>query len=419
VRRVLEDPARLAHRAVGSSKAEARAAELVEAAAEKSALSRQALARIRDDVLAHRSPRTISRRRRLPAHLHPAFVAVLLLFSVATAAGAVSILWRRYRVPAEGSEMVQAGSRPPSPRAQRKTPQRGTQGQANTPEQAATTEVPVDSTPGPMAPEQTPGAGERANRASAASPALVAPVKRAGDDSTADARRTMPRPLAPPPRRVARVASPPSEMMPPVPQPTSTSPLPSIAPRAAQAPLIPAPSSGGSQEATKQTEARMMAQALAQLRQAHDPRGALTILDEYALAFPQGRLAAEALRARLEAVIQLHDLKSALALLDQRPTFAEPLGADLLLMRAELRANVGRCREAVLDFSQILAGSTVRASNGAAERALYGRAVCLERMGQNQGARADLAAYQRRFPAGKFAAEVARLLGGGPAQARP
>jgi TolA-binding protein len=53
------------------------------------------------------------------------------------------------------------------------------------------------------------------------------------------------------------------------------------------------------------------------------------------------------------------------------------------------------------------------------ERALYGRAVCLGRLGRHEAARAALTSYAQRFPEGKYAAEVARLLAGSRRVGRP
>ncbi|MDB4979419.1 MAG: hypothetical protein JWM82_171, partial [Myxococcales bacterium] len=163
-------------------------------------------------------------------------------------------------------------------------------------------------------------------------------------------------------------------------------------------------------------EAQLLGRALSRLRQDHDPAGALALLDEYAGTFPRGIMAPEALRARLEAVIQMDDRKTALALLDGRGAFAGRLGSDLLLTRAELRASAGRYGDARADFDKLLATPLPVETAG---RALYGRAISLGHLGQDERARADLLAYQRRFPDGKFAVEVARLLNTGGAANRP
>jgi tetratricopeptide (TPR) repeat protein len=198
-------------------------------------------------------------------------------------------------------------------------------------------------------------------------------------------------------------------------------PLPSVeppAPRVRRA--APAPGRRGPIEAADPaTEAKVLSDALAELRQAHDPRGALATLDEYARAYPRGVLSSEARSARLEALLALDDRRDALALLDERTAFAGRLGAEQLLTRAELRASVGRYADALGDFDRVLAPDVPASSSTDAERALYGRAVTLGHLGRDERARADLEAYQRRFPAGKHAAEVARLLAGSAGDRRP
>jgi hypothetical protein len=164
------------------------------------------------------------------------------------------------------------------------------------------------------------------------------------------------------------------------------------------------------------TEAQLLALALSRLRQAHDPAGAISLLDQYARAFPHGILESEALSARLEAAIQMDDRKTALRLLDGRGVFLGRLGAQQQLTRGELRASAGRYADALADFDSLLT-APVMAAPSDAERALYGRAVCLGHMSEDARARADLMTYQRRFPDGRHAAEVARLLKGtGPAR---
>jgi hypothetical protein len=165
------------------------------------------------------------------------------------------------------------------------------------------------------------------------------------------------------------------------------------------------------------TEAQLLARALSRLRGGHDARGALTLLDQYASGYPHGVLASEALSARLEAVIALDDRKAALRLLDDRSAFPGRLGTEQLLTRAELRASAGRYADALVDFDQLLGPSAAAAMPGTLDRALYGRAVCLGHLGREDRARADLQAYQRRYPSGRYASEVGRLLGG--AASRP
>ena len=159
------------------------------------------------------------------------------------------------------------------------------------------------------------------------------------------------------------------------------------------------------------TEAQLLTGALSRVRQAHDPAGALSLLDRYDRLFPHGVLRSEALSARLEAVIRMDDRKTALSLLDGQGRFVGRLGSQLLVTRAELRVSAGRYADALGDFDRLLATPGVTAPADL-ERALFGRAVCLGHMGHDDRARVDLAAYQRGFPHGKYASEVARLLQG-------
>lgn len=160
------------------------------------------------------------------------------------------------------------------------------------------------------------------------------------------------------------------------------------------------------------TEAQLLGRALSRLRQDHDARGALKLLDQYASTFPRGVLASEALSARLEAVIQLDDRAAALRLLDDRSAFAGRLGAEQLLTRAELRASAGRYADALVDFDRLLGPLATAVAPGTLDRALYGRAVCLGHLGRDDRARDDLEAYRKRYPNGRYAAEVSRLLAG-------
>jgi len=195
------------------------------------------------------------------------------------------------------------------------------------------------------------------------------------------------------------------EAAPPRPAAPAARRRPTVAPPAPEAPAAPA---------DPVNEAQLLADALRRLRQGHDARAALALLDQYDRTYTRGILSAEARSARLEATLQLGDRPGALALLDQRATFGGRLGAEQLLTRAELRASVGRYADALADFDRVLAASGAP-QPAALERALYGRAVTLGHLGRDQQARLDLETYRQRFPAGKFAAEVMRLLKGGPA----
>jgi tetratricopeptide (TPR) repeat protein len=309
----------------------ARAADLADAVRDVSPLAPEALARVKAGVLARRPTRA---GRGLPLGLRFALLTGVVLASVATARGTMT-LWRRY-VAAPAKDEVAA------------------------PRKIAV----ARPAPRPVIVEVAP---EPSEDVAAAAPPPAVPAVAA---------------LAPRPRRtsVARAIErdePPAE----------------------------APST-----ATEETQ--LLARAISRLRQARDPRGAIAMLDQYDRAFPRGVMQPEALRARLEAVIQMDDRQTALALLDGRAAAALSgrLGSELLLTRAELRASAGRYADALADFDRLLAPSSPTLTAELAGRALYGRAISLAHLGRDGGARANLAAYERRFPDGKFASEVARLL---------
>ena len=87
-----------------------------------------------------------------------------------------------------------------------------------------------------------------------------------------------------------------------------------------------------------------------------------------------------------------------------------PRGAELAVLRAELRAEAQRCPEALADFDRCAAAAGCRPE--AQERALYGRASCRGKLGQGAAAREDLERYLARFPHGRFASAAARALRG-------
>lgn len=153
-------------------------------------------------------------------------------------------------------------------------------------------------------------------------------------------------------------------------------------------------------------EARLLQQALAKLRGAHDARGALLALDEYRVRFPAGQLSLEADTARVDALLMLAKRAEALALLTALPV--ERLGRrrELQLLRAELTAERD-CARALGDFDAVLASG---GTDGLNERALYGRAACRFRAGSRQGALNDLRNYAERYPEGRFRAQVAATL---------
>lgn len=151
-----------------------------------------------------------------------------------------------------------------------------------------------------------------------------------------------------------------------------------------------------------------MATAFRALRSDGDPLAALGSLDDYERRFPRGVLRGEARVARAEALLALGRRAEALPWLEQleagpggraRPV-ARALTPSVRLTRAELLVEAGRCAEATHDFDVLLGGrsgsgsDTVDSVDGVTTlRALWGRASCHARVGENGRARADLERY--------------------------
>jgi len=369
-----DDPKRWRDRDADVHALESRAAVLAEAAGPPPPLGPEALRRIRDQVLARRSGPGVFDLRRLPVGARLAFGIGVILACVTTAGGA-SALWRHYRSSPERTAGPSAAV----------APQQDAHRVSRVSSRASETEAPVS--------------------ADTAAPVASAPTVAAAPDFPVAAGYKLERPL--PRRDASRLLSIPPVVVPSIPAAEAPEPVRSSV--GAPAPIA---------QATI-TEASLVAEALSDLRQLNDPRAALATLDRYGQAFPHGVLETEALRTRVEAVIRLGDLKTALALLEGESAVREVLGADLLLTRAELRASAGRFREALTDFDLLQDSATGPLLAGGDERALYGRAICLGHLSQDGRARADLIAYQKRFPHGRFAVEVQRLLTGPVPSPRP
>jgi hypothetical protein len=156
-------------------------------------------------------------------------------------------------------------------------------------------------------------------------------------------------------------------------------------------------------------EAALLGAALRALREGDDAPGALALLDAHDARFgATGALGDEASTTRVEALLRLGRHTRALALLDEQSPRPVGRGRELLVSRGELRADAGRCAEAVTDFDALLADDA--AADGAAERALYGRAACRARTVDAAAARADLETYLARYPDGRFASRVRAAL---------
>jgi hypothetical protein len=239
-----------------------------------------------------------------------------------------------------------------------------------------------------------------------AAPALFEPVPEETTPATEPAVQA-PRPVAdapkpglPPAKRRAaiRVAS-------------LTAPTPPPAPSDAPDVTPPAPSAIAVEQA-------LLGQAVRTLREGHDARAALALLAQHAERFPKGALAAEESILRIEALLVLGQRNEALSALDRAPLASLPNRDEQLVVRGELRAANGRWREAEQDFDHVLHERGLPAASAKVrniqERALWGRASARSRLGDQDGARADLDLYLRHFPDGRFADPAASLLKGKP-----
>jgi hypothetical protein len=126
------------------------------------------------------------------------------------------------------------------------------------------------------------------------------------------------------------------------------------------------------------------------------------MLDQHRARFgAKGALEPEAKVTRIEALLRLGRHDQALGLLDAQVLTAAGVGREMLVARAELRAEKGRCGSALNDFNLLLAAEAP--PDLVTERALYGRATCRAQQGDWAGARSDLEHYLARFPKGRFA----------------
>ena len=369
------------------SRASERAGALVRAVDEPRALTSQALSRIRETILANAPGRRGESARRF-GPWRPGFVTAMLLFSTTTAAG-TGFLWRIYagRETPDLAPAAPAGTPATSPsgiEAPRRPAPRATLAPVPAGDEPALPPVPTES------PREVPlhAWGSEPSSATASAPESVEAV---------------PGPSAKKARAFAFSA--PSGSTRPIPSASS-----SEEPRSLTRPEAPTTASSAAPMAapSNETEAHVLAEALSELNRRRNPRGALAVLDRYDQLFPHGLLAPEARRLRLAALIEGGDHAAALALLDDEHGFAPSLGLDLRLIRAELRAEAFRCRDALDDFDRVVHNAV---ADGVLERGLYGRAICLGKLGQNDRARADLVSYRARFPYGRFSTEVVRLLG--------
>ena len=157
-------------------------------------------------------------------------------------------------------------------------------------------------------------------------------------------------------------------------------------------------------------ESRLLAGAIHKLRQERNPGQALAMLDQHRARFgAKGALEPEAKVTRIEALLRLGRHDQALGLLDAQVLTAAEVGREMLVARAELRAEKGRCGAALNDFNLLLAAETP--PDLVTERALYGRATCRAQQSDWTGARSDLEHYLARFPKGRFVDQARTAVG--------
>ncbi len=161
-------------------------------------------------------------------------------------------------------------------------------------------------------------------------------------------------------------------------------------------------------------EHTLLAGVIRRLRVEGKAMDALTELGDYNARFPQGVLAPEAAALTAETLLKLGRKAEAIHALNELLARPLPGNDERRVLRGELLASLGSWRDAAADFDKTLVSTEDNANSRPraflVERALWGRAVARNRLGEDPGARSDLTEYLRRFPNGAFAIQAARAL---------
>ena len=341
----------------------------------------ESLRRVRARLMS--AVRTPVRVRRLPRWAVTAFL--LLVGGVAGASVTTLVIGAR-TTPARVATHI-ASSSPGKARVRpRHDPQPPAQGQGLVVEEPAVDAPAVEPVAEMIAPVPTTPRriAAKATGLSAASSLSLSPA---------------PRPSFPPPPSLSPPALPPPSLsLSPAPSPFASAPA---APARRETPAAAPPPPPVEAIAA---EANLLGAALRALRQDNSPARSLALLDRYAAQFPAGALGAEATLARVDSLRRLGQDQPLRELLEERPITKMPRARELQVLRGELRLRAGHPREAAADFDAILLAGSGKDDLGA--RALYGRASCRSRLGDVEGARADLRLYLSRFPRGERAAAL-------------
>ena len=291
---------------------------------------------------------------------------------------------------------------------------------ANEPVPATPQAPAVPSPPAPAADPSAPAAAEgRTPPAVLPSPRKPAPKSPApATEAAADKKPPAPS-FVPEP---AGSAAPPTGASPAevaAREPTAVGPAPArparpSAPVATAAPAAPGPETAKpalvpSEPKREGGAAKYLTQTIRVLRVEHDAKTALALLDRHAAQLSRSALGHEALLLRVEALLALGREDEVLRLLDGAALTDVAASHSLLVTRGRLRAAANRCADGVGDFSLVLAES-----RPPDRQALFGRALCRQRLGDHAGARADLERFRREFPTDPRLDELERRLGAVP-----